>query len=135
MRVGSLDHVALNVASVDRSLVFYHDVLGLKTERLDEFRAGKIGFPSVRVNRETVIDLFPVGVRISPDPQALNHFCFTLAEGELTALREALVQHEVEIEEEAAVRWGAQGWGPSMKVRDPDGNIVELKAPPEDGAR
>jgi hypothetical protein len=40
------------------------------------------------------------------------------------------VQHEIEIVEEAHPRWGAQGWGPSMKVRDPDGNIIELKAPP-----
>ena len=31
---------------------------------------------------------------------------------------------------EAKPRWGAQGGEPSMKVRDPDGNIVELKAPP-----
>jgi hypothetical protein len=40
------------------------------------------------------------------------------------------VQHEVEIVEEAKPRWGAQGNEPSMKVRDPDGNIVELKIPP-----
>ena len=131
MRLGTLDHIALNVASVDRSLVFYHEVLGLSTERLDDFREGRISFPSVRVNPETVIDLFPAGSRLSSDLHALNHFCFTLADGELPGLRDKLVQHEVEIVEEAAPRWGAQGWGPSMKVRDPDGNIVELKAPPE----
>ena len=37
--------------------------LGLKGERVEEFRAGKVGFPSVRINDDTIIDLFPVSSR------------------------------------------------------------------------
>ena len=62
--------------------------------------------------------------------QPLNHFALTLAADELASLRDRLLEHEVEIVEEAKPRWGAQGNEPSMKVLDPDGNIVELKAPP-----
>jgi catechol 2,3-dioxygenase-like lactoylglutathione lyase family enzyme len=31
---------------------------------------------------------------------------------------------------EVALRYGAEGNGPSLYVRDPDGNTVELKGPP-----
>ena len=28
------------------------------------------------------------------------------------------------------MRYGAEGHGPSMYIRDPDGNTVEIKGPP-----
>lgn len=130
MQFAAIDHIALNVDDVDRSLAFYHEALGLTIERLPEFRAGQIGFPSVRVTAQTVIDLMPGDAVTRAGRHPLNHFALTLATNELAVLRERLVQHEVEIVEEARPRWGAQGNEPSMKVRDPDGNIVELKAPP-----
>jgi catechol 2,3-dioxygenase-like lactoylglutathione lyase family enzyme len=52
------DHIVLNVADIDRSLNFYTEVLGLPGERVDEFKAGKVRFPSVRINAATIIDLF-----------------------------------------------------------------------------
>ncbi|HBF99556.1 MAG TPA: VOC family virulence protein, partial [Alphaproteobacteria bacterium] len=30
-----------------------------------------------------------------------------------------------------ARRYGAEGMGPSIYIRDPDGNVVELKGPPD----
>ncbi|MEA2638891.1 MAG: hypothetical protein QOF51_285 [Chloroflexota bacterium] len=130
MQFAAIDHIALNVADVDRSLAFYHEALGLDVERLDAFRAGKVGFPSVRITAQTVIDLMPRSAVVQGASQPLNHFALCLAEGDLATLRERLVQHEVEIVEEAKPRWGASGNGPSMKVLDPDANIVELKAVP-----
>ena len=131
MQFAAIDHIALNVDDVDRSLAFYHEALGLDVERFDEFRAGKVGFPSVRVTAQTVIDLMPGGAVVREGRHPLNHFALTLMTSDLPGLRARLVQHEVEIVEEARPRWGAQGGQPSMKVLDPDGNIVELKAPPE----
>ena len=128
MEIAFVDHLAMNVRDVDRSLAFYHEVLGLGVERLEEFRAGKCGFPSLRINRDTVIDLMPRAELLKTDVQALNHFAFRLGDGDLVSLRQRLVEHEVEIVEEAKPRWGARGNGLSMKVYDPDGNIVELKA-------
>ena len=130
MQFMAIDHIALNVDDVDRSLAFYHEALGLDVERFDEFRAGKVGFPSVRVTPHTVIDLMPGGETVRDGRQPLNHFALTLATNDLPGLRDRLAQHEVEVVEEAKPRWGAQGGEPSMKVLDPDGNIVELKAPP-----
>jgi catechol-2,3-dioxygenase len=31
------------------------------------------------------------------------------------------------------IRYGAEGDGPSIYVRDPEGNVVELKGPPLEG--
>ena len=50
MRIIEMDHIVLNVTDIEASLRFCCDVLGLKAERVDEFRAGKVGFPSVRIS-------------------------------------------------------------------------------------
>ena len=132
MEIAFVDHLALNVRNVDRALAFYHEVLGLDVERLDDYRAGKVGFPSLRINQDTIIDLMQLPALAQTENQALNHFAFRLGDGDLATLRQRLVEHEVAIVEEAKPRWGAKGNGPSMKVHDPDGNIVELKAPSSD---
>ena len=40
--VTEMGHIAMRVKDVDASLRFYHQILGLPTERLDEFREGKV---------------------------------------------------------------------------------------------
>jgi glyoxylase I family protein len=35
---------------------------------------------------------------------------------------------------ELGVRYGADGFGPSLYLFDPEGNMVELKGPPEGAA-
>ncbi len=60
IRITELDHIVLNVGDIDRSLEFYIRVLGLGGERVQEFKQGKIGFPSVRINEHTIVDLFPM---------------------------------------------------------------------------
>ena len=54
-RMIAMDHIVLNVEDMNTILDFYTNVLGLEPERLDEFRQGKVGFPSVRINADTVI--------------------------------------------------------------------------------
>ena len=87
MRFQAIDHIALNVDDVDRALAFYHEALGLDIERIDEFRAGKVGFPSVRVTPQTVIDLMPGGKVIRDGRYPLNHFALTLVADDLVGLR------------------------------------------------
>ncbi|HEX5606554.1 MAG TPA: VOC family protein, partial [Candidatus Binatia bacterium] len=59
IKISELDHIVLNVSDIHRSLDFYTRVLGLSGERVEEFEAGTVGFPSVRINQRTIIDLFP----------------------------------------------------------------------------
>lgn len=122
MRVYALDHIVLNVADVERSLAFYSDQLGLPSERIEQWRAGKVSFPSVRVNDQTIIDL----VSNAPSGNNLAHFCL-VTEGSGDSLVEELQARGVEIERGPGKRSGARGDGTSVYVRDPDGNQVEIR--------
>jgi glyoxylase I family protein len=132
IRVIELDHIVLNVADIDRSLAFYTGVLGLHAERLEEFRSGQVGFPSVRINAGTIIDLFP-----SKEPAArvggaktngnLNHFCLVVGREDFTGIVEHLSRHQIAIREGPVSRWGARGRATSVYFLDPDGNEIEVR--------
>ncbi len=102
------------------------------TERIDEYRAGKVPFPSVRLNADTIIDLFPKKMwqktdRVGEGRQNLNHFCIALTKGSWLELWEQLQANEVPIEEGPVPRWGAHGTGTSIYFRDPEGNLIEAR--------
>ena len=88
--------------------------------RVDEWRAGTVPFPSVRVNESTIIDLIPG----DPTSGRLDHFCLVVA---LIDLAEVASSGEFEVLEGPTQRFGARGDGTSLYVRDPDGTIVELR--------
>lgn len=129
LTVTGLDHIVLNVANVERSVAFYRDVLGLGVERLDEWRAGRVPFPSVRIDAATLIDL--VGVADAPDRAErvtnLNHFCLVVADETLEPVVAQLAGQGVAVHTGPARRWGALGNGASVYLRDPDGNEIELR--------
>ena len=129
LKVNEMDHIVLNVSDIDRSLHFYTDVLGLGAERVDEFKEGKVGFPSVRVNGETIIDLFvrKEGQAATGMALNLNHYCLVADVPDFDALISYLKQNDVPIRGEPASRWGARGRGTSIYVQDPDGNELELR--------
>jgi catechol 2,3-dioxygenase-like lactoylglutathione lyase family enzyme len=122
MHVVALDHIVLNVADVERSLAFYAETLGLPAERVDLWRAGKVGFPSVRVNDHTIIDL----VGRAPEGENLAHFCL-VADGDIQALKAELQGKGVHIEREPTSRSGARGDGLSFYIGDPDGTQIEIR--------
>ena len=53
------DHIVINVVDIDKMVKFYTEVLQLPGERLEEFTAGQVPFPSVRLSADSIIDLFP----------------------------------------------------------------------------
>ena len=128
IQVAALDHLVLRVADLDRAIKFYGDVLGCHVERrLDEpklvqLRAGA-----------SMIDLVPAG----PRPQSLDaagrnldHFAVRIGTFDFAALAAHLQRHGVAVGE-VRRRYGAEGYGSSLYITDPDGNVVELKGPPE----
>ena len=80
VKVTAMDHIAVRVKDVNASLRFYHEILGLATDRLEEYRAGKAPFPSVRINSNTIIDLFLFdGMQGSSiEPRNLDHYCMVV---------------------------------------------------------
>jgi catechol 2,3-dioxygenase-like lactoylglutathione lyase family enzyme len=129
MRVCGLDHIVLNVQDVERSLDFYHRVLGLPAERVDAWRKGEVGFPSVRVNESTIIDLFAMPEDDGAARGGLNltHFCLVTERADLETAAQELEHVGVTIERGPAVRSGARGDGFSVYFRDPDANLIELR--------
>ena len=127
MRVCGLDHIVLNVRDVERSLDFYHRLLGLPAERVEAWRKGEVGFPSVRVNEATIIDLFGMPETGGGQQPNLNHFCLVTERADLEAAADELTGAGVTIERGPALRSGARGDGLSVYFRDPDANLIELR--------
>jgi len=122
LRIQAVDHLVLVVADVERSVAWYRDVLGLEALRYDEWKAGRVFFPSVRVDEGTIIDIVP-GER-GEGRGGLDHFCLVIDETDLEALRDS---GRFDVVEGPVTRWGARGDGLSLYVRDPDGTVVELR--------
>ena len=59
----------------------------------------------------------------------VDHFCLRIEPFDAEALAAHLRAHGVE-RGDVGERYGADGTGPSIYVRDPDDNVVELKGPP-----
>ena len=133
IKISELDHIVLNVGDIERSLKFYTGVMGLKAERLDEFRSGKVGFPSVRINDDTIIDLFPSQERRSRDNVGektagnLNHFCMVTGKEDFAGIVDYLKENSIAIREGPVSRWGARGRATSVYFLDPDGNEIEVR--------
>ncbi|WP_202232057.1 VOC family protein [Actinacidiphila reveromycinica] len=120
MRVTGFDHLVLNVADVERSLRFYCGTLGLAPVRVEEWREGRAPFPSVRVSAETIIDL----VAHERAGSNVDHFCLVV---EPLDWAEAAASGGLDVVEGPGPRFGARGTATSVYVRDPDGNVIELR--------
>ncbi|HEX5318396.1 MAG TPA: VOC family protein [Stellaceae bacterium] len=126
-RITGLDHVVLRVASLERAVKFYGEVLGcpvereLETPRLVQMRAGT-----------SMIDLVPCQEGEEPG-RNMDHFAVRIAAMDVPALTAHLARHGID-PGEVRRRYGAEGYGSSIYITDPDGNTVELKGPPETAA-
>jgi len=129
----AIDHVVLRVRDLDKSLAFYRGVLGCTLDKVQE----SIGLWQVRAGA-SLIDLVPLdgplgrtgGAGPGQGGRNLDHFAIQVAPFDEPAIRAHLAAHGVAVVE-AGRRYGAQGDGPSVYIRDPDGNTVELKGPPD----
>ncbi|MCB1017807.1 MAG: VOC family protein [Acidimicrobiales bacterium] len=115
-----IDHVVLNVADVERSVAWYVDRLGFEPLRLEEWRRGEVLFASVRLTDTFIIDLF----EHERAGENLDHLCLVVDPVDLDALA---ASDEFDVASGPSVVFGAQGMGRSVYVRDPDGNVVELR--------
>jgi catechol 2,3-dioxygenase-like lactoylglutathione lyase family enzyme len=120
LEVTGLDHIVLNVADVERSLDFYLDELGLEPVRVEEWRRQEIFFPSARVDAGTIIDLLAT----PRTGQNADHFCLVVRPTDFDALK---ASGRFDVVDGPDRRFGARGDGTSLYIRDPDGNVIELR--------
>jgi catechol 2,3-dioxygenase-like lactoylglutathione lyase family enzyme len=126
--IHGIDHLVLRVKNLAASRKFYEVLLGCVMERelpdvgLYQFRAGS-----------QLIDLVLIGGKLAGKTEVvqknknLDHFCLTVSPFEPEAIVERMVLAGV-VCSEVGSRYGADGFGLSVYVVDPDGNTVELKA-------
>jgi glyoxylase I family protein len=132
IHIREIDHLVLRVKNLDTMLAFYCNVLGCTVER----RMDDIGLIQLRAGR-SLLDLVPVdgqlgkagGAAPGKEGRNLHHFCFRVEPFDEEAIRRRLAFHRIEAGE-TAMRYGAEGVGPSIHVKDPEANVVELKGPP-----
>lgn len=127
--LGGLDHVVLRARDAGALQDFYQRVLGCREER----RVDALGLVQLRAG-DALIDIVAADSELGrraggpPDPDRRNvdHFCLRVEPFDEAAIRAWLAHCGVEAEPTAR-RYGARGFGPSIYLRDPEGNVVELK--------
>ncbi|MBK7251762.1 MAG: VOC family protein [Gammaproteobacteria bacterium] len=131
MRIQGIDHLVLRVRSLPAMIAFYCDVLGCRVERVQE----DLGLMQLRAGA-SLIDLVDLagplgragGAAPATEGRNLDHFCLRVESFDAEAIRSELTARGLEAGE-VAMRYGAEGEGPSIYVEDPEGNVVELKGP------
>lgn len=132
-RIRQLDHLVLRVQDVDAMVRFYTEVLGCTLERQQD----ELGLYQVRAGA-SLIDLVTVdgklgragGAAPGREGRNLDHFCLAIEPFDVDALRDWLAAHGA-APGETGQRYGAEGEGPSIYLSDPEGNMIELKGPPD----
>lgn len=128
-----IDHVVIRARDTAVLQAFYCDVLGCTVER----RQDAIGLVQLRAGA-SLIDLVDVdgklgrmgGAAPGRDGHNMDHLCLRIDPFDREAICAHLQEHGVAVGDFGS-RYGAEGEGPSQYLRDPEGNVVELKGPPE----
>ena len=126
--IHGIDHVVLRVRDMARMTAFYRDVLDCPVE----LERKELGLTQLRAGR-SLIDLLKIrdeGMAAEDGRHNVDHFCLRIDPFDPDAIARHLRDHGVE-PGEVGRRYGAEGFGPSLYLTDPEGNRVELKGPPE----
>lgn len=128
--IGRLDHVVLTCASVPRTVDFYTRVLGMRAVTFSSNPPRQaLAFGQQKINLHQAGQEFePKATHPKPGSQDI---CLLLESGQtIDACRRHLAACGVDVEEGPVERTGALGKILSVYVRDPDGNLIEVRVAP-----
>jgi len=130
IKILAIDHIVLRTTKLEKMLHFYIEILGCTLER---DAAKSLGLTQLRAG-SALIDLVDVdsvlgkkgGGAPSQTENNLDHFCLKIAplsqEDLLKHLKSYYMDHT-----DFAIRYGAEGFGESLYIQDPEGNTIELR--------
>ena len=125
-----LDHIVLRVDNPEKMIAFYLRLLdGVIERQLD------VGLVQIRAD-EILLDLIPVDSELgrtqgksSNSGKNLDHFCLRVDPfDEQLIISRAIWAGGTP--GDLSERYGADGYGPSIYIEDPEGNVIELKGAP-----
>ncbi|MFT6585566.1 MAG: catechol-2,3-dioxygenase [Cognaticolwellia sp.] len=127
----AIDHIVLRTVLYQELINFYCDVLGCAVERK---LPDDIGLTQLRAGA-SLIDIVDVNSALgkaggdAPKPTGNNvdHFCLQIEAFDESALKEYLQSKGVAVGD-FEERYGAQGMGRSLYLKDIAGNNIELRA-------
>jgi catechol 2,3-dioxygenase-like lactoylglutathione lyase family enzyme len=129
MRILGLDHIVLRVSDMERMVAFWRDALGCEVEKVQT----ELGLVHIRAGT-ALIDLVDVAGKLgreggraaATEGRNLDHFCLRVEPFDPAAIRARLEAMGVAVDEPKQ-RFGAEGYGDSVYLSDPEGNRIELK--------
>jgi catechol 2,3-dioxygenase-like lactoylglutathione lyase family enzyme len=130
IKVAGIDHIVLRTTKLAAMLHFYCDILGCIVERdtsadngLTQLRAGNALIDLVIVDSELGR---PGGGPPTEDRNNVDHFCLQIEPVPEQDIIAHLNAHGIETGS-FEKRYGAQGFGNSIYISDPQNNTVELR--------
>ena len=125
-----IDHIVLRTDRYRELIDFYCDVLGCELERETP---AQMGLTQLRAG-DSLIDIVDVagelgrvgGAAPGETGNNVDHFCLQIEPVDELALKSHLQEHGVEVDD-FQQRYGAQGMGRSIYLKDIAGNTVELR--------
>lgn len=122
LTIKGIDHIVLRTANTKGMLHFYCDILGCQIEN----EQPDLGLTQLRVGNN-IIDLVEVATGAHRDHVNMDHFCLRVLNFDDKILKHYFDKHQIETYRYGH-RYGAEGYGFSFYLRDPDNNEIELKA-------
>ena len=131
IEISAIDHIVLRTSKIKAMLDFYCNVLNCTVERettndtgLTQLRAGNALIDLVTVDG----DLGRMGGGAPTESENnVDHFCLRLRSISEIEIEKHLSEHGI-VGGSFHDRYGAQGVGKSIYIKDPEGNTVELRS-------
>jgi len=122
MEISRLDHLVLTVQSIEATVQFYSDVLGMEKETFGRGRTA-LNFGRQKINLHQAGSEFePKAAKPTPGSADL---CF-ITEMPLNQAMEHVRRDGILIIDGPVTRKGAKGPITSFYIRDPDQNLIEI---------
>ncbi len=132
-----LDHLVLRTNNIEK-LVSFYELIGCTIQR--DLR-DKMGMVQLRLGH-SMIDIVDVngmvgkmgdaGAAPSKDGRNLDHFAVRIEPFNQQNILDFCASQDIEAQPLPISLLGADGFGPAIYIKDPDGNRVELKGPPNE---
>jgi catechol 2,3-dioxygenase-like lactoylglutathione lyase family enzyme len=132
-----VDHIGLWVEDPLKSVAFFAEVLNLEPLRVDDYKAKRTLFPSVRLGADSILDLFPkakarrIGDFVGAPGSAghvTNHVCLAMTKAEFDTLAQRLEARGTPPTKWVDNTFGARGHAPrAFYFTDLDGNVFEAR--------